>query len=419
MHGSIIKYHRRKKKLKQAELAKGICSVSYLSKLENDNIEPNEDILAMLYKRLEIDMHDFSVENIDIKEKILEWYSHITAKEYDESYNMFNNLTKAMKYNNDPNAEHLFEVVHLCYTITFETKEKAKKEYKRLLDKVNMFNDETKYYFYKFESLIFYYDEKMKDALASLKKAEKLYTYIGINDSALFYNLSVFHKRTYNLNKSIIYAMKALDLSQEYLNFEVMVRSYLLITTNYISIGEYEIAEEYLNKINRVDERYITRENKGIIYSLKGYIYYQRKEFDQALTYLHKAKGYRDQKTLVNTIYLFALVYITTEANHEFKNKLIEGYNLCDKYGSDFNRYRFYILENKWKHTINDLTFITKMEQEIIPYFEKSGAQRELISSLKLMGDIFYNKRQYKKSAEYYRRIQEFYKYSFPVEDYL
>ena len=53
MHiGTVIKMKRLRKEMKQGTLAKGICSIPHLSRIENGNSKPSEDILEMLSKKL-------------------------------------------------------------------------------------------------------------------------------------------------------------------------------------------------------------------------------------------------------------------------------------------------------------------------------------------------------------------------------
>ena len=52
--GLIIKYERLKQDIKQTNLAKGICSISYLSKIEHNLVEPNPEIIELLLSRLNI-----------------------------------------------------------------------------------------------------------------------------------------------------------------------------------------------------------------------------------------------------------------------------------------------------------------------------------------------------------------------------
>lgn len=51
-HGITIYRERKRRNWSQEGLCKGICTVSYLSKIENGKAEPSEDIVRMLLERL-------------------------------------------------------------------------------------------------------------------------------------------------------------------------------------------------------------------------------------------------------------------------------------------------------------------------------------------------------------------------------
>lgn len=52
--GQLIRMERRKKEIKQEVLARGICSPSYLSKIENSLVTPGDDTQKLLLRRLNI-----------------------------------------------------------------------------------------------------------------------------------------------------------------------------------------------------------------------------------------------------------------------------------------------------------------------------------------------------------------------------
>ena len=65
--GQIIKMERQRKNMQQGELALGICSPSYLSKIENGTAIPGDEIEQMLLQRLNIPMekvHQHTSPNI-------------------------------------------------------------------------------------------------------------------------------------------------------------------------------------------------------------------------------------------------------------------------------------------------------------------------------------------------------------------
>src|SRR5699024_9351135 len=53
--GSKIRLHRIKKNMTQEELADGIISVSYLSKIENNQTIASDEVMEFLCQRLDID----------------------------------------------------------------------------------------------------------------------------------------------------------------------------------------------------------------------------------------------------------------------------------------------------------------------------------------------------------------------------
>ena len=62
--GHVIKFERIKQNIKQVQLSDGICTPSYLSKIESNSIVPSEEILGLLFERLSLKLN-----NIDMTEE--------------------------------------------------------------------------------------------------------------------------------------------------------------------------------------------------------------------------------------------------------------------------------------------------------------------------------------------------------------
>ncbi|MGY3716923.1 helix-turn-helix domain-containing protein [Sutcliffiella cohnii] len=52
--GRKIKFFRKEKSISQSTLAHELCSVSYLSKIENNLVIPNVELIENLFNRLQI-----------------------------------------------------------------------------------------------------------------------------------------------------------------------------------------------------------------------------------------------------------------------------------------------------------------------------------------------------------------------------
>ncbi|PAT01151.1 hypothetical protein CI105_07865, partial [Candidatus Izimaplasma bacterium ZiA1] len=59
--GSFIKKQRIIKDVTQEKLSEGICSISYLSKIENNQIIPNHYLVKKIFERLNVNEDCFNV----------------------------------------------------------------------------------------------------------------------------------------------------------------------------------------------------------------------------------------------------------------------------------------------------------------------------------------------------------------------
>src|SRR5690625_7467856 len=70
--GPFIKLHRIEQKITQEALARGIVSMSYLSKIENQRTTASPEVVSMLCARLGVQYSN--KENAEMKEKFKNWF---------------------------------------------------------------------------------------------------------------------------------------------------------------------------------------------------------------------------------------------------------------------------------------------------------------------------------------------------------
>ncbi len=107
LYSQIIKNERLKRHLTLEEMSKGICSISYLCKLEKNAIEPEESYVQAIFERINLDYHKVG-QNIleDGVHKLLKSYLYNDYKEIDKLYehaddsifNAHNYFIKALYY---------------------------------------------------------------------------------------------------------------------------------------------------------------------------------------------------------------------------------------------------------------------------------------------------------------------------------
>jgi HTH-type transcriptional regulator, quorum sensing regulator NprR len=418
--GKLIKYHRKREGITQKDLAKGICSISYLSKLENDSIEPNAEVLNLLGGKLNITFDQKQEDDEKNKRQIYSWYNTIKDRNEKKAREELRILRAKCERSGSLEINHLFKVFYFCFEITFNRfSSSLKNTYEELKGMQSLFQNEALYYFYKFESLYYFYEGNINLALESLKEGEKVHNRLDFIDLDLHYNLTIFYRRTYQIHKSTIHAYKLLQEAQIELDYSVITDANLIIVANNIRIGEYDSAEEILLKLKRQTQNHTPKTNHLIFHNL-GYIYFQKNEYEQSIKYLDKALTFmKEQHENIGTIYVKALVNYHFNYMQEAKDCIEIGKSVAATYDRKKFIHKFFILEQKLESNLLSDSFIEKMEKEIIPFFKETGEQHELMRHIKLLGDIYYDKRQYKKAAECLSQTHELYTNVFKIEDFV
>ncbi len=74
--GDVIKRKRRERKRTQELISKGVCSVSYLSKIENNKMMPSDYVIKELSRRLDIDIDVYMAggDGVKLLEEALQYY---------------------------------------------------------------------------------------------------------------------------------------------------------------------------------------------------------------------------------------------------------------------------------------------------------------------------------------------------------
>lgn len=112
--GDRLKLTRLKKEMTQEEVAEGIISVSYLLKIENNQVTPSEEVLHLLYQRLEID-NLFNERMNELMKQMMLWYKAITDKNEWKEVEMYENIKKMIEYFNDAEANTYFLLMEMRY----------------------------------------------------------------------------------------------------------------------------------------------------------------------------------------------------------------------------------------------------------------------------------------------------------------
>lgn len=154
--GSFIKRKRKELNVTQDEISNGICSISYLSKIENNQIVPNDFYVKEIMSKLDIE-DDVYVKSIKDKEYVEETIGAFFYLDDEKIISLYDEI-KNVKHN---------IIINLCklgYIVYFNQDDED--QYVMMLEHLvnNMTNLELKLYLY-FSSLYFIQHQRYKVAL--------------------------------------------------------------------------------------------------------------------------------------------------------------------------------------------------------------------------------------------------------------
>ncbi|WP_347862257.1 helix-turn-helix transcriptional regulator [Salimicrobium sp. PL1-032A] len=242
--GTKLRFTRKKKKMTLAELAEGIISVSYLSKIENNDNIPDKEVISLLFEKLDTP----APKNLDssIMDDLDEWYKVLVDKESNQAATMFKELSGIISEHNL--EEYIsFEILKVKYYLMVNQSEEARELLEEIADYEDTLNVRNFFYYYRFKALYDYTVHDFQGALRHAKKAEAALPTLLVEewDLADFrYFMGLINSRLRKTTNCLSYVMEALAYYNAVYGYNRAAECHVLLGISYERIHEYEKAEE-------------------------------------------------------------------------------------------------------------------------------------------------------------------------------
>ena len=405
--GPLIKLHRIKQNMTQEDLAAGIVSESYLSKIENQKTDASPEVIALLCERLGIQLN---AENEDmIKEKAEEWYGMLyEVHNANERRQRFEELETLFKANNSDH-EMLFEIQKIRFFLVEGRVQEAKEQIDRLEPLQNTFEPIHLFYWYKFLGNYYHGEkEKLNQALSLYQQAEGVLDTVDISEDEtadLCYIISILHSKLVNDLSAMEYANKALDIFRNSYKFVRCAQCHIILGIAYRrlhmleqAIKQYNLAKHLGEITESNDVIQLTNHNLGYLHSRAGNVpeaikYYKvafdldnvplnyklttgtslireyilSKELDKACDYISRAEEIIETNSITNKLVDLELKVFKYMINEEFD--LFEGL----------------------------------MVNELIPYLIEQEDNVYIITYSNMIASYYEDIKKYKNAANYYK----------------
>jgi len=401
--GALIKFYRTQRGITQAELAKGICSVPHLSKIENNSKEANEGTIALLLERLNISLEEMEEKEVTIKTLLREFSYHINfylKDGIDQTYQRIKEIEHFIPFSKYIYICELYKYRYLLLKGLFA---EAEAQRDLLSKQKKNFSQHENYLFRYYNAIFLILKGQYKSADDLL---EKLYIE---NDHETTSGEFLYHRALVKgfleqSGHSIHFGNMALQIFMNQHNFTRILHVLMLLGINYTQSNIYEEAEGCFQHLIRNAE--LLKEEKMLpqIYHNMGYLQNKMKNVNKALYYYEKSLSLQPSR---NQDYLFTLYDIgelhfmldTTEKAKECfqevctlaKELSVKKLNLLAE---------FYLL-----HLVSKAKAFKFLESKVIPYLEETNEHADLGRFYKLLADHYQQNGKIVEAVNYLNKI--------------
>lgn len=407
--GPFIKLHRIEQKMTQEELAEGIVSMSYLSKIENQRTEASPEVLSMLCTRLGVQFSN--KEDARLKEKYKSWFQLLFEVNDKEEVIAAYEEIKQLLHKSNASGSVMFEIHRIRYYLILGRFREALSQINKLNEISSTFDNLHQFYWNKFHGNFHTIQNEFTQAMRKYKQAEELLNQLDLTEediADLQYTIAVTHSKLRNTLEAIEYADMALQTFMQKYHFIRCAECHIILGISYRRIRMYDKAiknyslAKRLGKLNNNEHIIkLANQNLGYLYSTKG----DKKEAIK--NYLEVARDTNGDVTArLAAITSLTKEYYAIENIEKTKEMLVKGLKIL-KNENNNQKYKFYyfiIYTYKYALEKDHAKFETLVINEFIPYLKKHKDYANLAVYNRMLGSHYEVLKRYKDAVHYYKQ---------------
>ena len=415
--GHIIKTERINQSMKQTTLAKGICSTSYLSKIENSITIPSDEVIACLLKKLNLEIDQVSSEKENkIIDSLSELYK-VGVLKRDKKFirESLHKFTKQKLYFLQLNNYYSYHLYLFRLLLILDDEEGNLQSTHSVIVEISNYIDDKQIFITNLNlGLYSYLEGNYQDALNRLETSLELVNNVMEEwEIADFYNvLSLTYFKCNEFFNAINYASKSLIYYKDNLLFERAIDNYIVIGISHKKLRKYQEAEKNYNLAGKLAIDYKLNSYEEVIYQNLGSLYAIQGSHEKAIE-LYKISLKMKEKSGNAVGYLLTILSIIKEyskqSNHQQVHKWCK--RGLDKIAAEKNprkqyiSYYFHLEIYKNYHNLTDeLEVVLK---EAINHFEEGKDERHVQKYSILLADYLFTHHKFKAASSYYQKSNQ------------
>lgn len=415
--GHLIRAERIKQKMKQVVLARGICTPSYLSKIERNMILPSEQIVTLLFNKLAIDVN--MLQESDLKTE-LEFENVMKASYKEVIVKRDKGYTKQQLDYLDEQTS-LFENQSLYYThqlITLRYRlilggdmDERQKEIDNIEQMSENFDDFQTYLFNVNQGLYHYTMNNLKKALEHLEYCLPLLNALNLDkwEIAEFdYVIGAIYTADDRIFNSIDYIRRALEYFRENLLMKRVLECYILIGITQKRSEQFQESLESYLKAKQICLEFDFQNEKEIVYHNLGTLYGTMGNSEEAINSFKESLNHRKD----NSSKLISITGLVVEYSKVNETKLVEYW--CDKgisiylHSKDDNL-TYYYHHFKFYKSLNSVQGLSEeIATQAIEHFKNLEDHKHVHKYSIALADWYFHNRKYKLASMYYQKANKY-----------
>ncbi|WP_215146228.1 tetratricopeptide repeat protein [Exiguobacterium qingdaonense] len=407
--GNLIKVERMRRNMKQSVLARGICSISYLSKIENSQTSPSDEVLELIFERLEIDVpiyYDLSEKIDKTKKEIRDTLKEALLSRQEEAY-----FKRIEKFKSNPvvlQSKDLY-ITLLITLARFGITPGGNVQY---LIEVGWIKDQLstddciRYDLIQCIYMYLYQSADRETTVHLLEKVGKELAGSGIPDwekADMWYVMGALYHRFTDYPQAIDYVKSALEYFQENFCLERIIESHLIIGLSFKRRKRFTLALEHYEKAAKVADKANLNNYYGMLYNNMGDIYFLIGDQEKAQQYFLDSFNVKEgAKSKLYSVMSLLEVNVARNNIEGIMEWLAIGYELKGEKEDliEFD-YHFDIYVSKYQN-IDQLKLINSLKKAV-EYFEAYDEYYTHKYALWLSRELR-STGKYKLATEYYEK---------------
>ena len=415
--GHLIRVERIRQEMKQLVLAKGICTPSYLSKIERNLIFPSDDIVSLLFNRLGIDpsklqKNDLQTE-LDFEKMLNETYKEVlTTRNVSFTKQKLDYLLQKSPLFENQSLYYTYLLIILRFRIISSSDfDELKKEIDSLEELSKDFNPRQIYLFTVNKAIYNYSKENRTKSIEYFESMLLLIDDILLEDwekAEMNYMIGVVFTADGRIFTSIEYIRNALEYFRENFLMKRVLDCYILIGITKKKNEQFQEAYESYLKAMQICDEFNLHHEKGIVYHNLGTLSSLIGNSDDAISNYKRSIEFKtDDEDPLLSILCLVIEYSKLDNQKLVNVWCDEGMVLISHLKNKYPLSYFHHF-NIFKSIYSENGLSEEIAEKAIEYFKKIQDYRYIHKYCITLAEYYYQNRQYKLSSIYYQEANRY-----------